>query len=609
MAPPIPTHIGRYEILSLLGRGGMGVLYKAKDPTLDREVALKMMLVDFSFDGTARERFEREAKAVARLQHANVVTIHELGQHEGAPYIVMELLSGEDLEAVLRRPEPPPLSTKLEIVAQLCEGLSYAHEQGIVHRDIKPANVRVLEDGTVKILDFGIAKFAQSSMTQSGAIMGTAHYMAPEQIMGNPLDGRADLFSVGVLLHELLSGKKPFAGDSPTAVVYQIVHGEAPSVGDVVSGLPEGLNEVVTRALKKDPNERYNSASDMASDLRLVKMMLDLPLSQTQGSGGFDATISPGRLHATGVVSKPPALRMPGPVTTAAASVVGAAKLPGGADTDIAPAPARGMSMGVIGAIAAGVVVVAAAAYFGLAGGGTGTDTSSGTATPAATTPPAATAAPAGATGALMVSSVPAGARITLNGTDTGKTTPSEVSLGGTLPATIELSLKGYQAFSGRVTEADAKRGSREFRLARDPAAVTLTISGPFPFELTRAGAVLSAAATQHQISIPPGGAPVTARNSEFLLNETIPIDFQRPQAEATIKASGILAVFASNETCSIIVDGQDLGFPPLARKPIAAGPHTVTLKCPDGKEDSKRIVVVPGERSQVTFARLGSDR
>ena len=166
------------------------------------------------------------------------------------------------------------------------------------------------------------------------------------------------------------------------------------------------------------------------------------------------------------------------------------------------------------------------------------------------------------------------------------------------------MTLKGYQPFSATLTDADVKRGSREFRLVREAGAVKLAITGSFPFELTRAGAVLSPAASHHEVTIPPGSAPVIARSAEFLLSEAVPLDFQKAQAEVTLKAPGVLAVFASNETCSIIVDGQDLGFPPLARKPIAAGPHTVILKCSDGKEDSRKIVVAPGERSAVTFGR-----
>src|SRR5262249_40411745 len=210
----------------------------------------------------------------------------------------------KDLDALLKTGATLTLAQKLDIVSQLCEGLGYAHEQGIVHRDVKPGNVRVLEDGTVKILDFGIAKFAQSSVTQSGTIMGTPSYMAPEQIMGKPVDGRADLFSVGVLLYELLSGQKPFTGDSPTTVVYQIMHVDPPPVNTAVPELPESLQEIVGRALQKNPDDRYSRASEMASDLQMVKMMLDLPLKSGDATDlQMMQTIGP--LHAKQLGSRP----------------------------------------------------------------------------------------------------------------------------------------------------------------------------------------------------------------------------------------------------------------------------------------------------------------
>ena len=601
----MPTTIGRYQIVSLIGRGGMGVLYRAKDPALERDVALKMMLVDFSFDQTARERFEREAKAVARLQHHNVVTIHELGQHEGSPYIVMELLGGEDLEAILKRSEPLPLQTKLEIVAQLCEGLAYAHEQGIVHRDIKPGNVRVLEDGTVKILDFGIAKFAQSSMTQSGAIMGTAHYMAPEQILGQPIDGRADLFSVGVLLHELLSGQKPFAGDSPTAVVYQIVHAEATPIAKAVPGLPDELNDIVAKALKKDPNERYSRASDMASDLRLLKMMLDLPLTQASGTGGgFHTTrVSAPKLHATGTV---PAPAKPSDV------------LPATAPQPAAPSRSRAAALA---GIAAGIVAIAAVAFFLFRGRGAEPPaqpvatspapaaTAAGSATPVARPTAPAKASTQTSPQLIVIASSPSGARISINGNDTGKVTPSAVSVDAANPNSVEVALTGYDKASATITSADLKRGNREFQLVRQPGPVHLTMSGQFAFELVRGGTVLSAMAAQHSVTVPPGDDPIVARNPEYILNEPVAIDFLKPDAAITLRAPGVLSVFAAVETCPVLADGIDIGFPPIPKKAIAAGPHTVTQKCKDGKEDSRKITVVPGERVPVTFGTPKFDR
>lgn len=583
VAPPIPAQIGRYDILELVGRGGMGVLYRARDPVLEREVALKMMLVDFSHDPAARERFEREAKAVARLQHRNVVTIHELGEADGAPYIVMEFLSGQDLERRMRGPDPLTLFERLDIVAQLCEGLGYAHEQGIVHRDIKPGNVRVLEDGTVKILDFGIAKFAMSSMTQSGTVMGTAHYMAPEQIMGGAIDGRADLFSAGVLLHELLSGQKPFAGDSPTAVAYQIMQVEPPSVASLVPELPAEVAQIVARALQKNPEDRYSRASEMASDLQVVKMMADVPLSPVAGAP--DAT-STGRLFATGVTNKTlaTARRQSGTTSSAAPPAASAT-------------PAKAL---IAGMAAAGVLVVGLA-WFLLRSG------------PAAATPPStdqraadtrAAVSAAAASGpetnaTVMVASVPSGARVIVGGVDTGRVTPTAVPAG----STVELALKGYLPFSTILTPGDATAGTRDVRLSREAGPVRLTVSAVFPFTVAQGGKVLSADAERHQVTVQPGGGPLTVRNADLVLSQTIPIDFGRSQMDVTLPAPGTLAVFARDETCSVVANGVELGFPPIARKTVAAGALSVALTCPNGKGETQRVTITPGQTVRVTFS------
>ena len=197
-----PRTIGRYEVLERVGRGGMGVLYRGRDPVLDREVAIKVMGGDFAADDSARTRFYREARASARLQHRNIVTIYEFAEDNGNPYIAMEFLRGQSLQARMAAAGAFPLVQKLDIVTQLLTGLHYAHEQGIVHRDVKPANIWLLEDGTVKLLDFGIAKIAASTMTSAGSVLGSAFYMAPEQVEGREVDGRADIFAAGVVLYE-----------------------------------------------------------------------------------------------------------------------------------------------------------------------------------------------------------------------------------------------------------------------------------------------------------------------------------------------------------------------------------------------------------------------
>jgi serine/threonine-protein kinase len=592
--PPLPKTIGRYDILELVGRGGMGVLYRAHDPMLERDVALKTMLVDFTFDPAARERFEREAKAVARLQHRNVVTIHELGETDGAPYIVMEFLGGQDLDAWLRTDPPRPLAQKLDVVIQLLEGLAYAHEQGIVHRDIKPGNVRVLDDGTVKILDFGIAKFAKSSVTQTGTMMGTASYMAPEQIMGQAVDGRADVFSAGVLLHEIVSGQKPFNGDTPTAVVYQIMHVEPPPVQAGQPDLPEALGETVARALAKDPDERYQRASEMAADLQMVRLTIDLPL--TTGApepGAPDATLlRSARLHASATPGRPP---------TSPPAVVNAPLHPGAAKTPVSAPPAGGR-MGLFVGAGAAVLVVLVAGLLSMRTGGRTVPAEGAAPAPVTATPGGSDGAPSPA-GQIVIVSTPAGAAISVAGADTGLVTPAPVPVRGSGGAAIVLSLQGYRPLTATLTEADIQAGRREFRLARDAGPVKLTMTGSFPFEIVQGDKVVSPLARTHAVTLEPGGGAVTVRNPEVLLKQTVPVDFQRASATVTLPAPGVLPVFSAMETCTVLIDGIDVGFPPIAAKTIAAGAHTVTLKCPDGTEQSQPVTIGAGERhAPITF-------
>jgi hypothetical protein len=267
------THprIGRYLITGRIGRGGMGMVYRGLDQALEREVAVKTLNAEGSLDADSRRRFEVEAKAAARLQHPNIVTVFELGEDRGLPFIAMEMLPGADLEALLRAGEEIPLAEKLDVVAQVCRGLAYAHERGIIHRDIKPSNVRLLEDGTAKIMDFGIAKLGGTHLTKTGMMVGTVHYMSPEQVRGKPLDGRSDVFSAGVILYELLVGERPFRGEGATQVLYKIVNEEPPPPDLAAFGvLGPKLGSILSRALAKDPDARYPGAKALADELAVV---------------------------------------------------------------------------------------------------------------------------------------------------------------------------------------------------------------------------------------------------------------------------------------------------------------------------------------------------
>jgi serine/threonine-protein kinase len=260
-----PERIGRYKVLGLLGQGAMGIVYRGRDEGLERDVALKLMSAAVP-DAQDRERFLKEAKAAARLQHPNIITIYELGEHEGAPFMALELLEGCDLHRAIEAGIRPDPAKTLPLVLQVLSGLAHAHEQGIVHRDIKPSNIFLCRGRPAKIMDFGVARLGKGTTT-SGAVVGTPYYMSPEQVRGGPIDGRSDLFSVGLILYELVTGEKGFQGDSVVSLLYKIAH-ESPDI----SLLPKdprwsGIRTVLSRTFERDPDERYPTAQAMAAEL------------------------------------------------------------------------------------------------------------------------------------------------------------------------------------------------------------------------------------------------------------------------------------------------------------------------------------------------------
>ena len=261
--------IGKYEIVSPLGKGAMGQVYLAHDTVLDRDVALKVMVAQIADDPELKARFEREARAVAKMTHPNVVTVFDLGSHaDGSPYIAMELLKGQDLQKAMRQTPPMAVERKVAVIVQVLAGLAHAHQADIVHRDIKPANIFIQEDGSVKIMDFGVARLTTASMTGTGNIVGTADYMSPEQVKGAKVDGRSDLFSVGCMLFELAAGRRPFHSDNLMAIFYKITHEEA-NFDLIPQGAEyDALMPILKKALAKNTDERYQTAYEFAVDLR-----------------------------------------------------------------------------------------------------------------------------------------------------------------------------------------------------------------------------------------------------------------------------------------------------------------------------------------------------
>ena len=267
-----PSTLGRYKVLKELGRGAMGVVYLGKDPTIHRFVAIKTMRLDNTDDPDkfqeVKARSFREAESTGRLSHPNIVTIFDAGEEEDLGYIAMELLEGTTLKDWARKPKLLPLEKVISIVATVAEAMDYAHQQGVIHRDIKPANIMLTTEQVIKIMDFGIAKMATSTKTQTNIVLGTPTYMSPEQIAGKKVDGRSDIFSLAVVLFELLTGRPPFMADNVSALLFAIAQTPHPSLKAIRPDLPPTVKAVVDRALQKDPALRYRRASEFAAELR-----------------------------------------------------------------------------------------------------------------------------------------------------------------------------------------------------------------------------------------------------------------------------------------------------------------------------------------------------
>ena len=592
-----PKRLGRYELLELIGQGSLGALYRSRDTLLGREVAVKVMAAGFLGDEAAQARFFREAKAAARLQHVNIVTMFEFGEQDQTPYIAMEFLRGFSLAELLRRPPAMPLREKLDIVIQLCAGLEAAHKQGVVHRDVKPGNVWICLDGTVKLLDFGIAAGASSNATIID-VLGSPAYMSPEQIAGKPIDARTDIFSAGVVLYELVTGRRPFDADSPTAVMLKIVN-EPPS--PLAGGeLPAALKAAVARALEKSPAARYARAADFARDLKAVKANIPNP-----------------RESATIVIDRT-LLNLPPKPAAASASRPGAADWLRALDI---------RSPLVIGAAAAVVVLSAVLGWYAFR-----TKPAPAPApAPAPVTPPAtskpesqppASAAPGNAPApptpasaptasptTLQLTSRPPGARVLVDGRDIGQTTPVQLRIDPARPpARIQFALPGYRTEEAVVTPATLGSGTLDMPLtAVEVPRVSLVATGDYEFEVLGRQKVLSPAAARHDVVV-SGFQSVQLRSNRYFLDQAVRVDRStRGRVDALAPPLGSITVYASGtlEDCKVYIDDRlvDSGSLPIANREIASGPHRVKLKCARGDTDAQIVDVLPRQNVSTRFA------
>jgi hypothetical protein len=593
------TRIGRYAVTGRLGRGGMGIVYRGYDEALERAVAIKILTVEGTLDEESRRRFDIEAKAAARLQHPNILTVYELGQDRGVPFIAMELLSGADLEALVRSGVPLLLPEKLDVLVQVCRGLAFAHEHGIVHRDMKPSNVRILDDGTAKIMDFGIAKLLGTSLTRSGMMVGTVHYMSPEQIRAQPLDGRSDVFSVGVMLYELLAGRRPFVGEDPTQVLYKIVAEPAPEIDADLGDHGRSLRDIVARAMAKDANARLPGASRLADELTAV--LSEVTRATPLAPEGQETLATARRLLKDGraaesvdrlrsVVDRNPdslearrALRV---ATLETARVVKSAETEQAAFPELEATfrPALTETQPETGVYPATVA--------------SGQPTVLGAATPVV-----ASSRPRWpwAVGAAGLIGLVVGASLWLPARRSAREAAPPAT-GPPAPAATQPSAAPPPSAVTRHTPSTAPRAEANPSPEPEVAAGTLVVSSTYPLDVVWRGKVLAKGALSPRVSIAAGRQTVTLASASYALSTTVPIDVA-PGAEATLTAPalGRISVRATPDNCEVLVDGVFLDYPPILDRPIAAGSRTVTFKWPDGTRREEQVDVTDGNLSYVT--------
>jgi serine/threonine-protein kinase len=556
----MPEKIGRYEITGELGKGAMGVVYRAIDPNIGREVALKTTRVDVH--GADAEdllkRFQNEARAAGALSHPNIVTIYDAGEAEGIFYIAMEYIAGKTLAQLLSETRTVSAEQIVNVGTQICAGLDYAHIKKVVHRDIKPPNIMIAPDGTVKIMDFGIAK-AGASLTHTGEVLGTPNYMSPEQVKGKDLDGRTDLFSTGVILYEMATGERPFNGQNVTTIIYKIIHETPPAPRELDVTIHPGLSHVIAKCLAKDPEDRYQSGSDLAMALRSYKM-----ISVAEPRSAATPVASP---NSTGFATRPMQAAPPTVLRTAGPGTAVAAAAAAKAAVTAASTTAKGVAQEEAGTeiikprvvkpatskpnftliIAAALLVVVAVGAIGVVKRRQANSVTTAVTTAPAKPAPAKPAPPPDSAAQQTVSIPP-------------EPVTGIVPTGSATPRT-------------HVPKPAVVEGIGELRVTSNPPGANIEIDGvaqdwyvtPFNTPPMKSGT--------HSVRAQLAGLAPQTRQVEIVANQKTILDFQLAGDKA------IYNISSAPSGADILVDGVNSGHTTPAQLTLTPGQHRVVLR------------------------------
>ena len=669
------TKLGRFDVIREIGKGAMGQVFLANDPKIERKVAIKtIVLPPGTSEDEAREtsqRFLREAQAAGKLLHPNIVTIFDVGEEAGVSFIAMEFIEGETLEKYTRPENLLSLRRVQEVVEQAASALDYAHQNHVIHRDIKPANLMMLKGGVLKVTDYGLAKNPSANLTQAGVLLGTPSYMSPEQIQGHELDGRSDLFSLGVVLYELLTGVRPFDGDSISTIIYRVLYEDPRPPAAYNPALPPEINGILERALEKEPEERYQIGSELVADLAkafagLPPETLSRPLpGMSRPPGGARTAQSSGTLARPGrggpgrrgdrttrdrrgeVAAAIPAAE---PGFAARHSMkIAAVHEPGFASSDANDGAGAGTTSASVGGAppGGGTTLAAAGGRSGMVSVAVSTIPHGGTITidstrlaeprlilPLSDTRPHDIVAQAGCRRAVaemtasdlasfkgnlvmelkprqeevMIASEPPGARIRLNGHDTGKVTPAVLALDGCEERSLDLAREGYRPWSATYKPEDDFDGMvkalKTIKLDAIPAG-TLRVRKPLDYDLDIFAGDKRIGKTGEALTLPEGKYSLTFKNDKVFVKETAQVTVEggrESQPVITFPALGTLTVQAQPSNCKVFVDGVYVDVTPVLELPMASGGHHVKVVfVPNGAEQEVAVAVTGGKNALVT--------